>query len=402
MLSILYPNLVPEIEQANIGIFPIPIDNDEFVLIVKAPKEFILTAKANGEIAVYVIPLILDNTKTIGLVTAFFDDEDEPLMISTPLWNDEASMDLLRLVTGRKLDIHFFDDHSRELLQYHATIDINDVVVERVNNARFLEFSYPRAWDSIDQMSLKFCTRDSVDDQLAVKITLEKAVYGEDIFIQDARTNLHSYVGARGFSHTMLEREEPGQYQEEDIVRSLFTIFTQDQIYLNPLRTYDKEEVCDILVVTDKTVLLVQAKDSPNTERVLGQTLQRKRKNALKALKKAVAQTKGAIGYYDRIPEIFEFLINKDLYSIPKINRKLRSLIVVKELFVDQSDVFSPLVLEIFEEKGNPCLPLDYLGLRDICIHCRNQDEFFDCYDKLTESALNKGIYPEFRFGPKE
>jgi len=70
--------------------------------------------------------------------------------------------------------------------------------------------------------------------------------------------------------------------QEHDIVFLLQRIFWPDQIYLGPRRTTDQEEIADVVVITDRHVLLIQAKSSPNTEQVLHNTIIRKKATATK------------------------------------------------------------------------------------------------------------------------
>jgi hypothetical protein len=142
-------------------------------------------------------------------------------------------------------------------------------------------------------MPVWFGLRKEADDEAAIAIDFGDALFPEDLLIQDARPGAHAFHGNRGFSHTTLVREEPGSYQEHDIVHLLERIFRPEQIYLNPLRTTDREEIADIIVITDVRVLLIQAKDSPDTAQVLSNTIDRKRATVMKSLKKAIEVPSG-------------------------------------------------------------------------------------------------------------
>ncbi|MDD2723038.1 MAG: hypothetical protein PHH59_03320 [Methylovulum sp.] len=400
MLTLQYPSLMLIIQQMPVGILPLLLKDEECpIFIVKAPKEYILAAKINASLKIYLVPVIVDNQKTFGLVTAFFDDEDEPLVIKTPLFSDDFSITLFESLRNGRINVHFFDELSRERLVYRAHITIPDETQQKIDEITLLDFSFPNARAMMDEIETFFGLRTSLDDDRAIGVSLNESVYGEDLFIQDLRPEQHSYHGSRGFSHTILEREEPGSYQEEDIIQCLLSVFSPEQIYLSPKRIHDKEEICDILVITDTKLLIIQAKDSPNIKRISRQKLSRKRSNVVGALKKAIEQVKGAIGYYRRIGGRLEFLINGKQYSIDTTQLEVKALIVVKELFNDQYSEYSPLLLEVFRDKAVPCIALDYPELYQFCAHLQNEEDFFDAYNTVMVYAAKYGEYPRLRFG---
>ena len=61
----------------------------------------------------------------------------------------------------------------------------------------------------------------------------------------------------------------PGDLNERDIEMCLHRAFSYDQVYRNPIRADNGREFVDVLVVTNRTVLLIQAKDSPVAEAAL-------------------------------------------------------------------------------------------------------------------------------------
>lgn len=400
MLTLLHPNIMPIIQQMPGGILPLLLEDEEFpIFIVKVPKEYILAAKIKASFKIYLVHMCINNHKTFGLVTAFFDDNDEPLIIKTPLFSDDFSITLFEVLRSRRLNVHFFDELSRERLTYRADAVIPDETQYKFDEIILLDFSYPKALAMINEIERLFGLRTALDDARAISVLLKESIYGGDLFIQDLRPERHSYHGSRGFSHTILERDEPGSYQEEDIIQCLLLVFSPDQIYLSPKRTYDEEEMCDILVITDTKLLIIQAKDSPNIERISRQTLQRKRSNVLAALKKAIGQVTGAVGYYRRNAGKLEFIINGKQYSIDTKRLEVNALIVVKELFNDQYGEYSPLLLDVFNDKAISCIALDYPELFQFCFHGQNEDDFFDAYNTIIAHAKHHGQYPRLRFG---
>ncbi|WP_215824691.1 hypothetical protein [Xanthomonas citri] len=130
MLTILHPQLYQQILSYPIGIMAAPDpERGNHFLIVKATKEFLLAAKISGFIKVYVCPAELGGRDTLALVFAFYDDEDEPLIIRTPLVDDVESRHLLATLTSPLVNVHFFDEHGREFLVYEAELDLPKVDV---------------------------------------------------------------------------------------------------------------------------------------------------------------------------------------------------------------------------------------------------------------------------------
>lgn len=400
MFTLKYPELIPAVKDLVGGLMSFKVaDNDLPILVIKVPKEYILSARINRFIKLYLLPVDIEGQRTFGLVTAFFDDDDEPLVVKTPLFKDSFVIDLLDLLSNEDIEVYFFDELSRERLIYRAKLSIPEETKMKLDDMSLLAPSLPTIRKMIDQIDMSFGCRSSVDDEQAIRIHLDESVYGEDIFILDARPKHHSYHGARGHSHTMLERKEPGSYQEEDIIQCLLLAFDPEQIYLSPKRVYDNEEMCDILVITDKNILIIQAKDSPNIERISTQKLDRKRRNVLSALTKAINQVKGAIGYYRRDSGTLEFLIDDKRHAIDTESLSVRSMVVVKELFDDQYIEYSDSILDIYHSKDVPCIPLDYPTFYQFCKNCPSEGDFFDTYDIVMGWAIEHGQYPKPRFG---
>ena len=400
MFTLKYPELMPAVKDLVGGLISFnDADSDLPILVIKVPKEYILSARINQFIKLYLLPIHIEGQRTFGLVTAFFDDDDEPLVVKTPLFKDPFVIGLLDLLSNEDIEVYFFDELSREMLVYRAKVSIPAQAKMKLDDMFLLAPSLSTIKKMIDQIDMSFVCRSSVDDEQAIRIHLSESVYGEDIFIQDVRPKHHSYHGARGHSYTMLERKEPGIYQEEDIIQCLLLAFSPEQIYLSPKRVHDNEEMCDILVLTDKNILIIQAKDSPNIDRISTQKLDRKRKNVLSALKKAINQVKGAIGYYRRDNSTLEFLIDDKRHSIDTESLRVRSMVVVKELFDDQYAEYSTSIFDIYRSKEVPCILLDYPTFYRFCMNCPSEDDFFNTYDSVMDRAIEHGQYPKLRFG---
>ncbi|WP_060206833.1 hypothetical protein [Burkholderia cepacia] len=368
-------------------------------LAIKAPKEFLLAAKMNGGFKIYVLPLIVDGQNTIGLTSAFFDDEDEPLCIRTPLFDEPLSYDLRAVILSEKAFVHLFDDNDRELLGYEVAIRCSDATKARLLSANFPPFDLDHAREASEQLQSMFGLRTEKEDAEAAEVSFLRPLFPEDRVLIDMRPDLHAFHGSQPFSATQLVREiQPGMYQELDIIRLLHRIFSPEQIYYSPKRPEDKKELVDILVLTSTRALFLQAKDSEHTEAILRNPLGRKRKVALSSLTKAVDQVKGAVRWA-RMKNPSTVLVGGAEVTVDLTGHDVYGMTVVKELFTDQYKEYSEIVLPAAKAMGVPCVPMDYSEFIDFAHHAGDEDFFFGVLDTLANKATEIGECPRSRFG---
>jgi hypothetical protein len=402
MLTILHPQIMPAVHRHPIGLLPLLFNTDEIrpKLVIKMPKEAILAAKLNRGFKIYVAPILLQHKRTVGLVTAFFDDIDEPFVISSPLFDEPGVHDLRKLLLLRAIDVHLFDENNRELLGYAADISCPAKTRGFLEGATFPPFDYDLAIYSIKQMNLWFGQRSPQDDFAAICVTFFEPLFAEDLFIQDMCPENHSYHGSKSSSFTVLERQEPGHFQECDIVKLLHRIFAPNQIYHGPLRTTDEEEIVDILVVTEAHALFIQAKDSPNTQAVLRNSLQRKKATARKNLTKAIRQVRGALRYA-KSSSPMRILIGGKEATVMLAGLEIRALIVIKELFDDDYPSYSSDILSLANRTEVPCIALDYPELHMFTTHLTDAEAFFRACDNVFVKGAETGVFPRVTLRPR-
>lgn len=399
MLTVLHPEIYHQVLRYPIGIMAAPDpDGGNPFLIVKAHKEFLLAAKISGFFKVYVCPADLGGRETLALVFAFFDDEDEPINIRTPLVDDVESRQLLAALKSPSVNVHFFDEHGREFLVYEAEIVVPEVTRGRLDGLKLLGSDFVQAQNMLHGVATWFGLRTSQDDEEALTVRLVHAPYGESLAIQDARYPLHQHHGAKGYSISMLEREEPGNFQEEDIIKCLAMCFPQSQIYHGPLRTTDKEEICDVLVVTDDRVLIIQAKDSPNVERIAKQKLSRKQTNAMTAFKKAVAQVRGAQSYIKAGNGTLRYILNGEEKSIDISQKQLFAITIIKEVFERESEEYAKILNVLMVERSIPCYVISYGMFYELCYRVHDADKFFQFSEEMVESIKRLQDLPVINF----
>ncbi len=373
------------------GIVPTEFKVDGIpTLLIKATKELILTAKMNQGFLIYIVPILIGKINTFSLMSAFFENMSEALFIYSPLFDDPTNPQLFEIIFSRTINVYFFDEHCRPLLGYTATVSFPPESEKMLKNATFLPLELSLVPEFSDKMLAWFEQSGPADDRDAISISFGKPLIPEDIFIQDSRHEKHSYHGTSSVSHTTLIREKPGAYQERDIVQLLQKIFKPEYIYLNPLKTTDRKEIVDVLVCTPTNILLIQAKDSPNTESILKNDLTRKKATALKNLKKAVKQTRGAMRYIRAKTHIDMILENKE-YHLEIGNRKIRTLVIVKELFDDEFAKYSSELNLLIDSA--PCIALAYTDFVDYTYRLADENSFFKTYDKVYDDGIHHGEF---------
>lgn len=251
---------------------------------------------------------------------------------------------------------------------------------------------HPQTVDSMNEaLETWFGYRTVDDDANAIKIILGDELSPSDIFILNARHQDHDYYGSGGFSHSTLERENPGNFQERDIVSGLKRAFRGEQLALNPMRRDNGKEFVDVLAVNQTHLLLVQAKDSPNTQGSLSRTLDRKRRTSHSQIEKSVKQAKGAAAYVRGHPNL-ELSIGKDHFDIEVGDRKVISLVIVQEMFTDEGDSFVARYREM-EGSGDVFAMLDYAAFNSFCHEFPNEQQLPDAVADYSAKILAKGSW---------
>lgn len=397
MLSITHPAIMQYVHELPIGLLPLMFKGDSLPrLLVKASKELILAAKVKKKFVVHLVPYDVCGVKSVGFMAAFSDDERSPLILGGALVKELLGYEFCQLLMSREVNVHFFDELGREMLGYRAQFASSDAHKSLLQAAVMPSVVGLNQSAILNFLSDWFRLSGVNDDERAIKVDLLEPLFPEDVVFADMRSESHKYHGSPHVSHFELEREEPGGFQEQEIIALLQRTFKVEEIYHSPKRYYDREEVADILVVTPKNVFIIQAKDSPNLERVVNQTLERKRSTAMKALRKGATQVKGAALYLGRKkPAVF--LMGDDEVEVELEGRGLYGLVIMKELFNDSYDEYTPVLLDVYESKGVPTIALSYTELHQYTRFLHGDEAFVEAFMKVFEWGLECGVFPRLR-----
>ena len=377
-LTITHPEVVDSFEDVPVGLLPIPcVGNSRDILVVKCSREVALTARLRGEFRFYLVPFQAEGLDTYSLVTAFFDDYDEPFVIRTPLLNDEFQRDLMGMLSSNSFYVHFFDEHNRELLGFR--VENPDAHRFRIlsNAIRFASPTVDHARRADDAMQSWFSMRSPSDDVAAFTIWLRE----------------------RRFPDSLKENcENPGDLNERDIAMALHRSFSSDQVFLNPIRADNEREFVDVLVATDKILLLIQAKDTPNTESGLTRTIDRKKATAFKHVRNAAAQLKGSINHL-RSSQSIEIITEGKRRQVSIVSREVFGLVIVTELFDSERPDCSLPVLTVFDETGIFCLLLDHSEFQQFTFFRGTEESFVMTLKEVFSIAHELRTFPRNRFG---
>ena len=377
-LSITNPEVLDTLVDFAGGLWPIRRGGDSrMILVVKTLRETAQTAKLRGAFRFYLVPVNVGGVATYGLVTAFFDDSDEPLTISTPLFNEEITRDFLLLLSSDSFYVHFFDEHNRELLGLRAENPDAHRFRSLSHTIPFVSPSLARARQCLDEMGFWFSARSPSDDDAAFIIHLRERMFPD---------SLEEHV------------DNPGDFKEPDIATALNRAFMDAQVFSNPIRADNGREFVDVLVETPKTLLLIQAKDSPDTESALTRKIVRKQATAAKHISKASGQLKGSINHL-RSGESIEIIVNGKRRDLAMSGRDVFGIVIVKEVFDPERPVCSQLVLTVFEETDIPCLLLDYVEFHLLTFFRPTEESLVRTLSEVFLAACEHGMFPRSRFG---
>ena len=374
------PEIMETLQDMTAGLWPIRRNIDgRNILIIKTSKEFAQTARLRKKFYIYLAPINVENMATFGLVTAFFDDFDEPLGIRTPLFNNELAQDFISLLKTKSIYVHFFDSFNQELLGFRVeNLNSDQFRMRLYNKQLFLLPPNLELARKIDNALVNwFVTRLQSDDNDAFKFKLQERLFPDEL--EDSGHN-------------------PGDIDETEIALSIRRVFRSNQVFQNPLRADNKREFVDILVVTPNTILLIQAKDSPINESALNRNITRKSKINLKHLKKAAHQLKGSINYL-KSSKSLEIIINNKRQKFSTHDKRVVGIVVVKEKFDNDQNNFSSPIFDLIEETKTPCIALDHTEIQQFTILQTTEESFMEALKEILHLSKIHGVFPRIRMG---
>jgi hypothetical protein len=396
-LSVSHPELLPHLKALDYGLMPIfHCGESRYHLIVKTTKEMILTARVKEEFKIYLLGDEAGLAYHLGLVTAFFDDPDEPLTILSPQFaGDDLLKGIICLLSQTEFDIYFFDELNRELMGVSAQNADAGRFQAEMAAATFVPYDRAGAPAVLQRLIARFSIRTPEDDAKAFRITFGERLYPDNLLFMNLCDDAYQFQGSRqSLAITILEREEPGLFQERDIAVILGRLFDKQCIYLNPVRNDTGKELTDIMIITDTVMIFIQAKDSPNTEAALHRNIDRKRATIRSHIGKACKQLRGALSYAVKTGAVV-IRTTCGVVDLPTRNRQLVGLVLVQEMFDDDYAGCSHLVLEVVRSLKLPAILLGYSDLHVMTQHLQTSSAFINGLHDMFDIAMEKNEFPK-------
>ncbi len=353
------------------------VGSSRMILIVKTTREMAETARLRKSFHFYLVPVLAGGVHTHGLITAFFDDDDEPLTLRTPLFDQEMTRKIFKVLSSESFDVHFFDEYNRKLIGFRAENPDATRLESFANRTRFVPGTLGVARQFHDDMVSWFSNRSTTDDDAAFRINLLETLPPDNLYSQD---------------------QAPGDFNEHEIEIGLNRAFNGNQIYRNPMRIDDGREFVDLLVTTAENVLLVQAKSSPITAETLDRSIDRKKATTLGHVKKAAAQLKGSINHLQS-SNCIEVIVDGRRSEVSMAGRDVVGLVIVKELFDLERPACSQPVFSIFDKTGIPCLLMDYQDFQQLTYFRGTEESLVGTLQQNFSIARELSVFPRLRFG---
>lgn len=391
------PEVLRLLKSCALGLHPFRV-GDKYILVVKASKEVILTAREKEGFSFFVAPVSVAGVESFVLITAFYDDEDEPLTITSPfLENDPATQYFIDLFKKNEFEAYFFDELDREWLSFKAACDLSGLV-KTLQETAYIEKAHWR--EMVRQAEHWFVRREPKDDEESFKVKMIESIFTERLMLLDTVTSRYDFMGASQFSTTTLDRDEAGSHQEWDIALLMRRVFASKDVYLSPYKVSDKKELVDVLVVSDEVVYLIQAKDSPNTLQTLSTSVERKRSRSIAQVKEASKQLQGAITYCKRNPDL-ALVLKNELLQLDIRGKSIIGIEVVKEVFPDAMEEYSKIIFELMSKVKKNVVLFDYPELAQMTLYCPDEGLFLGAIGQILDAADEHGQLIRLRYsGP--
>lgn len=370
------------------GLVPI-YPNGKMSLAMKLSKEALLAIRQHRSFAVYVVPFGAEDGLSFGFVSAFFDDADEPLVVRTPLFGDDGtSLALVGMMLAPEIDVYFVDDLGRDRMAYRCTVEDPGSYLQTQEELRLPPQSHASGTAILDWLQHWFGHCTSEDDARAIRVRFAEPLWPDDLAILDTREGVHDYIGSDGYAISMLERDgrRPGYFQERDIAEALRRFLAPEQIILNPFKRGSDKEFVDVVAATGSAILLIQAKDSPNTAESLAWTIDRKLRKSRSQIADAVAQSRGALNYAGTADPITLSVLGAEI-DLHRGGRPLISVAIVKEIFPSQAETVADL-MRAAHARGEPLFILDYMGFSAFTHYASDEARFVTELKAWAEAFL--------------
>lgn len=395
-----------------LGVQIISSVGDDLALVLKFDKNLLLILQ--HQMSVHTYPCIFSCNKTdakaLILAFEFRDDPIRPIMQYLPLSNATQAQDLYLLFCQPSFPVYLIDafGHVVAILSGSTTDDSGtaEAVLDSVKRDlwlsdqemgslfRFARYTFGLSTPPIEHFDTIELSREPSKEELLKKTGYPVAPN----FVSDTKQ-----------FEVRTIRFEPGITHELEIATALARVFPQSAVYHSPTRLDGRvnKEICDILVAHDDFIIVVQAKDSPNTIETIQSSTSSREHRIRKQVEAGINQLSGAVRHIKQLP-VLDFCVGDDCHHIDIESKQVLGLVVVSELYTT-IESFNP-VLDEAKAKRNwefavnclkskppltsvPTLVTDFPALDDLSRWSANPVEFIESIVNQSKAALETGHF---------
>lgn len=382
MLSLTHPSIYATIRAMSMGMVAERGTDAIFRLAVKAPKEYLVAAKARGGFKVHVLTLgfFPEEVITIGLASIFIDYAGDPLVLRTPMLEAASTHSLRDVLLSDWCHVYFFDEDDRELLGYEAEIQRKDEVAGRLlREAEFVEDTPKNAMRAMRGIKNEFpCGRlvKGTDDEV-VSFGFVAALFPDDRVVADASAEFHSlHGGVTSNQYRRVRPAQPGLFQVLDAVRLLHHVFLPQQIYHEPFRLLDAKAKVDVLVAHSDKLLFIQVESGARAHSRRRATVGPAGQATLAALLSATRKLSTAIRFA-KSQGVLKVPISGGEVEVNVTGKTIYGLAIIEELIDNWSDDYVPVVEAAANKVEGYFAPMDYYQFFEFARHAGGEDDVF-------------------------
>lgn len=382
MLSLTHPYIYATIRSMPMGMVAERGTDAIVRLAIKAPKEYLVAAKARGGFKVHVLTLDFfpEEIITIGLASIFIDDAGDELVLRTAMPEAASTHSLRDALLSDWCHVYFFDEDDRELLGYEAEIRRNDEVAGRsLREAEFVEDSPKNSMRMMRgiKSQLSFERQIEGTDDNVVSFDFVAALFPDDRVVADTSAEFHSFHGGvTSNQYRRVRPAQPGLFRVLDVVRLLHHVFLPQQIHHEPFRRLGTRAKVDVLVAHADKLLFILVENGARALSRRKATAGPAEQATLAALLRATRKISTAIRFA-KTQRVLNVPLSGGDVEVDVTGKTIYGLAILEELIDSWSDDYAPVVQAAASKVDAYLAPMDYGQFFELARHAGSEDDVF-------------------------
>jgi hypothetical protein len=397
VLSLRHPEIMQFLSTAGPGLWPIRLEGKELALTIKSSVDLAFAAKHRGAFKFHFYDVQVGSEKAVGVITAFYDRSNAPLVIQTVCSDAVMRNTMIELVQCETLNVYFFDAHDSEvfggewrLSKQNGIMGLFETCKSDLKKEVMLDF----------YVALKQRFSNPNDDGLVINAALIATTLPNNLSV--IHVTEEAVRSARGEGHGIYASsldsiDRPGDSHEAEIARLMAKIYPPEKVVVGPEIEKGKE-FCDVLAIGKYEAIAIQAKSTVRDVRRFDEPEAKRDGRLDKHFRKAVAQAKGADRAFYKLRKEVKF--RDGTLGLTPLSKLLVHVIVVHEKAPSLLEDWSREIVG-FASETTPVVVLDTAEFVNLLSTNKDRDSFLGAIMALAdifEREKKIGAY-DFRKG---